>query len=101
MLLGGLVAAKCLDQYNYDKIEQLFSEIYRVPIPLPDNSLGFLNSHFILSDDKTTIIDVGFNHSGCEAVLENVLRALDRDWESVEIVFTHSHLDHTSNLDRI
>ena len=36
-----------------------------------------------------------------EAALENALHALGRDWESVEIVLTHSHPDHTSNLDRI
>ena len=80
-------------------MEQLFPGIYRVPVPLPDNPLEFLNSYFVLSEDKTTIIDVGFDHPDCEAALENALHALGRDWESVEIVLTHSHPDHTSNLD--
>lgn len=95
------MTSKYLDQYNYGKMEQLFPGIYRVPVPLPDNPLEFLNSYFILSDDKTTIVDVGFNHPACEKALEDALHALDRDWESVEIVLTHSHPDHTSNLDRI
>ncbi len=95
------MTSKYLDQYNYGKMEQLFPGIYRVPVPLPDNPLEFLNSYFILSDDKTTIVDVGFSHPACEKALEDALHALDRDWESVEIVLTHSHPDHTSNLDRI
>lgn len=67
------MAAKYLDQYNYGKMEQLFPRIYRVPVPLPDNPLEFLNSYFVLSEDKTTIIDVGFDHPDCEAALENAL----------------------------
>lgn len=83
------------------EMEELLPRIYRVPVPLPDNPLRSLNSYFILGDDKTTIVDVGFNHPDCEKALEDALHALGRDWESVEIVLTHSHPDHTGNLDRI
>ena len=82
-------------------MEELLPRIWRVPVPLPDNPLRFLNSYFILGEDKTTIIDVGFNHPDCEHALDNALHRLGRDWESVEIVLTHSHPDHTGNLDRI
>lgn len=95
------MSLKHLDQYNNGNMEELFPHIYRVPVPLPDNPLEFLNSYFILSDDKTTIVDVGFNHPDCEKALNDALHALGRDWESVEIVLTHSHPDHTGNLDRI
>ena len=56
--LGESMASKYLDQYNNGKMEKLFPNIYRVPVPLPDNPLEFLNSYFILSEDKTTIVDV-------------------------------------------
>lgn len=82
-------------------IEELRPRIFRVPIPLPDNPLRSLNSYFILGEDKTTIIDVGFSHPDCEKALDDALKQLGRDWESVEIVLTHSHPDHTGNLDRI
>ncbi len=82
-------------------IEEVYPNIYRVPIPLPSNPLRVLNSYFILGDDKTTIVDVGFNHPACEQALDDALAALGRSWESVEIVLTHSHPDHTGNLDRI
>lgn len=95
------MTANYADQYNNGEIEEVFPRIWRVPVPLPDNPLNYLNSYFILSEDKTTIIDVGFDHPDCEKALDDALRKLGRTWESVEIVLTHSHPDHTSNLDRI
>ena len=89
------------DQYNNGEIEEVFPRIWRVPIPLPNNPLEYLNSYFILSEDKTTVIDVGLNEPECEAAIEAALHQLGRSWESVEIVLTHSHPDHTGNLDRI
>ena len=82
-------------------IEELFPDVYRVPLPLPGNPLQAINSYFILGQDKTTIVDVGFNHPACEAALDLALNLLNRSWDSVEIVLTHSHPDHTGNLDRI
>lgn len=75
--------------------------LYRVRVPLPHNPLQALNSYIVLGDETTTIIDVGFNHPACEEALDKALEALGRTWDSVEIVLTHSHPDHTGNLDRI
>ena len=75
--------------------------LYRVRVPLPHNPLQALNSYIILGEETTTIIDVGFNHPACEEALDDALNQLDRSWDSVEIVLTHSHPDHTGNLDRI
>lgn len=82
-------------------IEELRLGLYRMPVPLPNNPLKVLNSYFIVGKDKTTIIDVGFNHPDCEKALDRALEALGTSWEDVEIVLTHSHPDHTGNLDRI
>ena len=49
----------------------------------------------------TTIVDVGFNHPDCEQALDDALAALGRSWDKVQVVLTHSHPDHTGNLDRI
>lgn len=79
----------------------LGDDLYLVRVPLPHNPLRSLNSYFITAEDKTTIIDVGFNHPACEEALNRALDKLGRAWDSVEIVLTHSHPDHTGNLDRI
>ena len=59
------------------------------------------SSYIVLGDETTTIIDVGFNHPACEKALDKALESLGRTWDTVEIVLTHSHPDHTGNLDRI
>ncbi len=75
--------------------------LYLVRVPLPHNPLKALNSYFVLGEKTTTIIDVGFNHPACEQALDDALSALGRTWDSVQIVLTHSHPDHTGNLDRM
>lgn len=79
----------------------LAENLYLVRVPLPHNPLRALNSYIVTAEDKTSIIDVGFNHPECEQALDKALEALGRSWDGVEIVLTHSHPDHTGNLDRI
>lgn len=82
-------------------IQEIRPNLYNVKVPLPDNPLVACNSYFVLGPDKTTIVDVGFDHPECEQALDQALEALGRSWETVEIVLTHSHPDHTGNLDRV
>ncbi len=79
----------------------LCPNLYLVRVPLPHNPLRALNSYIVLDEERTTVIDVGFNHPACEQALDDALRALGRSWDSVQVVLTHSHPDHTGNLDRI
>ena len=81
---------------------EVLPSLYLVRVPLPDNPLKAINSYVVLGDgDETTIVDVGFNHPACERALGDALAVLGRSWEGVRIVLTHSHPDHTGNLDRI
>ncbi|WP_251231742.1 MBL fold metallo-hydrolase [Adlercreutzia aquisgranensis] len=75
--------------------------LYLVRIPLPHNPLKYVNSYFVLEPHRTTVIDVGFNLPECEAALTGALASLGRSWDEVQVVLTHSHPDHTGNLDRI
>lgn len=81
--------------------EEIRPGLYRVRVPLPHNPLKALNSYFIVDGQQVTIVDVGFNHPDCEQALDDALRALDLSWDNVEVLLTHSHPDHTGNLDRI
>ena len=75
--------------------------MYLVQVPLPHSPLMVLNSYVILGDNETTVIDVGYDNPACEEALTNALHALGRDWDSVQIILTHSHPDHTGNLNRV
>ena len=107
----GAQANECAEATRYD-VETLaktpfgvpvpiLDDLFLVRVPLPHNPLKALNSYVILGEDTTTIIDVGFNHPACEQALDDALAALGRSWDSVEILLTHTHPDHTGNLDRI
>ena len=93
---------KCGRNAEFGKPVLIYPNLYLVRVPLPHNPLHALNSYFILDDDgTTTIVDVGFNHPDCEQALSDALAALGRSWDKVQVVLTHSHPDHTGNLDRI
>lgn len=93
--------ARATDSTPYGVPIPVRSGLYLVHVPLPHSPLRSLNSYIILDDDTTTIVDVGFNHPACEKALDDALSALGRTWDSVQVVLTHSHPDHTGNLDRI
>ena len=97
---GAVLAAETARNAEFGKPVLIYPNLYLVRVPLPHNPLHALNSYFILDDDgTTTIVDVGFNHPDCEQALSDALAALGRSWDKV--LLTHSHPDHTGNLDRI
>lgn len=99
---GAVLAAETACNAEFGKPVLIYPSLYLVRVPLPHNPLHALNSYFILDDDgTTTIVDVGFNHPDCEQALSDALAALGRSWDKVQVVLTHSHPDHTGNLDRI
>ena len=99
---GALLAAETAADAPFGKPVALYPNLYLVRLPLPHNPLRAINSYFILDDDgTTTIVDVGFNHPACEQAIDDALAALGRSWDKVQVLLTHSHPDHTGNLDRI
>jgi len=76
-------------------IEQILENIYRIPVPLPDNPLRELNSYFIRDPKHSLLIDTGFRHPQCRDALEEGLEQLGVDFSSTDIFETHMHADHT------
>ena len=95
------MTANYADQYNNGEIEEVFPRIWRVPVPLPDNPLNYLNSYFILSDDKTTIVDVGFDHPDCEKALDDAMHKVQNRMNMQATVFNPliGYLTHPNTYD--
>jgi glyoxylase-like metal-dependent hydrolase (beta-lactamase superfamily II) len=74
--------------------EEIAEDLYRVRIPLPGLSLGFVNSYVVRSDRRSLIIDPGLYHDKSFEVMLNVLRKLDISLEETDYFITHSHGDH-------
>lgn len=78
-------------------VEKIKENIYRLPIPLPKNPLGELNSYFIKggNGERNLLIDTGFGRPECKEALLACLDELSVRMEETDIMLTHMHSDHT------
>lgn len=76
-------------------LEQVYENIYKIEIPLPNNPLRALNSYVIIGQDKNLIIDTGFNREECRQALMGGLDQLGLDLKKTDLLITHLHADHS------
>ncbi len=79
-------------------VTELLKNIYRIEVPLPDNPLLLLNSYLIRGDDRSLIIDTGFNRPECREALMSAVEELHVDFDSTDIFLTHLHADHSGQI---
>lgn len=77
--------------------EQVMKDIYRIPVPLPDNPLRELNAYLIRGGkgQRNLLIDTGFRRPECREALTGALEELRIDMHETDIFLTHLHSDHT------
>ena len=75
--------------------EEVFKNIFKIPVPLPGNPLKVLNSYLIRGDERDLLIDTGFNMPECREALERGLDELKAKRGSLDIYLTHLHSDHS------
>lgn len=76
-------------------IEQIFPDVYRIAIPLPNNPLKATNSYFIRGAEKNLLIDTGFNRNECRAAFDEAMKQLDISMSNTDLFITHLHGDHS------
>ena len=76
-------------------LEEILDQIYRIPVPLPDNPLKELNSFLIKGNGRNLLIDTGFCRKECYDALTDGLKQLNVSMEDTDILLTHLHSDHT------
>jgi len=81
--------------------EEIMQNIYRIPIPLPNNPLRELNCYLIRGKDRSLLIDTGFRQEECRRALFDGLRDLNVRMEDTDILLTHLHSDHTGLLPEV
>lgn len=74
---------------------QIEGNIYTIPVPLPNNPLRQLNSYIIKGEERSLVIDTGFNRAECRAALTEGLAEIGIDMERADIFLTHLHADHS------
>lgn len=75
-------------------VKEVFADIYRVEIPLPQNPLRAINAYVVRARDRCLLIDTGMNRPECLAVMQASLRALEIDLDRTDFFITHCHADH-------
>ena len=80
-------------------MEEILHNIYRIPVPLPDNPLRELNAYLIRGRDRSLLIDTGFRLPPCRRALEEGLARTGVDRSRLDVVCTHIHTDHTGQSD--
>ena len=74
---------------------EIYPNVYKLEIPLPNNPLRALNSYIIKSEDKNLIIDTGFNRKECKDALLKGLKNLNISLKDSYLLITHLHSDHS------
>lgn len=81
--------------------EEIYPNLFRVKIPLPDSPLKFLNSYIIISDERNLIIDTGLNRQECFEEMESALKELRVERAVTDFFITHLHADHFGLLSKL
>ena len=74
--------------------EQIFSDLYRIEIPLPNNPLKAVNAYLIKGQSRYLIIDTGMNRKECLHPMRSCLEKLKVDLNRTDFFITHLHADH-------
>jgi len=81
--------------------EELFPNLFRIEIPLPDSPLKYLNSYLIKGFDRNLVVDTGLNRDECLTAMHAGLAALDVDLDRTDFFITHLHADHFGLVGRL
>lgn len=74
--------------------EEVFPDIFRIEVPLPNNPLKSLNSYLVKGKPRHLLIDTGFNRQECWQALTESLQQLSVHTNQLDIFVTHLHADH-------
>ena len=84
------------------QVEKLPSGIWSIPVPIPDNPLGYTLVHLLDSDAGPVLVDAGWDDPATLEALEDGLAVAGTRLSEVHaIVVTHHHPDHHGLAGRV
>ena len=79
--------------------EEVYKNIYRIEVTLPDSPLKTLNAYLIRGKNSDYLIDTGYRVKECIESLTSGLDELHCDKDKLNVILTHMHTDHTGLFD--
>ena len=82
--------------------KEIFPGIFKFDIPLPNNTLGHLNSYLVRTDEECTLIDTGLDLNESFEELNRSLNEIGiQPKDLTNILLTHFHIDHIGLVSRL
>jgi glyoxylase-like metal-dependent hydrolase (beta-lactamase superfamily II) len=75
-------------------IEEVCKNIFRITVPLPNNALSAVNTYLVKGDERSVLVDTGFDLPISSSVLRRALELLQVPPDRLDIFITHQHPDH-------
>jgi glyoxylase-like metal-dependent hydrolase (beta-lactamase superfamily II) len=83
-------------------VEQLRTDLWSVPVPIPDNPLRYVSAYVFASDGGLTLIDTGWESDEGWAALTAGLDTIGGGIKDVRgVLVTHMHFDHIGLARRV
>lgn len=80
-----------------ESIEEIEDQVFRVPLPLPSDSLRAVNAYILVGDNTVTLVDPGWDDRPTRELLGDVVAKLGHQLSHVDAALvTHLHRDHLS-----
>lgn len=76
-------------------MREVCKNIYLEKLSLPNNPLKYLNFYIIKGQEKSMIIDTGFNRKDTKEDIMKIFKELNLNPENTILFLTHLHSDHT------
>jgi glyoxylase-like metal-dependent hydrolase (beta-lactamase superfamily II) len=81
---------------------EVLPDLFRIPLPLPNDGLRAVNVYALLDDSGVALIDAGWAIPSARTQLEESLALLDRRPADIHHIFvTHVHRDHYTQAVRL
>jgi glyoxylase-like metal-dependent hydrolase (beta-lactamase superfamily II) len=85
------------DDWTAPGVFEVVPDVYRIPLPLPNDGLRAVNVYALTGTDGLVLIDSGWSIPAAKDLLRDGLRELGADFADIKrFLVTHMHRDHYS-----
>lgn len=76
-------------------VKEIYKDIYTFEVALPNSALKQLNSYIVKGEDRSFLIDTGYNNPESKESLLDGIKSLGLELSDLDLVITHLHADHS------
>lgn len=102
MTVTGIEQASAKAERRLPPPERVRSDVWAIPVPIPDSSLGYTISYLLQGDSENVLVDPGWDSDSGWAVLQSRILCSGTALEGITgVVMTHAHHDHLGLARRV